>query len=63
MTLLLWVGQVEKKLFDRKNMWDSGNRWVDWKGVSIKEMAQVLYIYIEFNMSKPNISDYTKHKL
>ena len=54
----LLSGTTRKMLLIGKHIWNYGKRWVDWKGVSIKEMEQVLYI--DFNMSKPNISVYTK---
>ena len=40
----LMSGTTRKMLSIGTYLWDYGKRWVDWKGVSIKEMEQVFYI-------------------
>ena len=49
----LMSGTTGKIRLIGKDLWDYGKRWVDWKGVSIKEMEQVLYI--EFDNRNINL--------
>ena len=43
-TALMWVGQLENAC-NSKHEWDYGQRWVEWKGVSTKEIDYRYYIY------------------